>query len=68
MKKRKFKAAQALKIRVGEFVENSIEKKILQTKKEAPVLEGVPEFQTWYRVPVPEGLSGDGSEYHIYSK
>ena len=25
-----------------------------------------PEEKVWYRVPIPEGRCGDGSEYHIY--
>lgn len=60
------KPGQALSIRVGEFVENSIEKSII--KKEAPILQGIPQRNIWYRVPVPEGITGDGSEYHIYIK
>ena len=38
------------------------------SRKEAPYLEGEPE--TGYLVPVaiPEGITGDGSEYHIYIK
>lgn len=67
MKQRNLKSGQPFSARVGEFVENSIEKSILNGK-EAPVLSGEPEKKVWYRVPVPQGVTGDGSEYHIYIK
>lgn len=54
--------------RVGDFVENSIGKTIEDSRIEAPVYDGMPEYRRWYRVPVPEGISGDGSSYHIYMK
>jgi len=52
---------------VGDFLENAIGKRI-ESKYEAPLLEGDPEPLEWYRVMVPDGMSGDGSEYHIYIK
>ena len=52
---------------IGDFVENRIGERI-EKRYEAPVLEGTPKDQVWYRIPIPEGLSGDGSGYHIYLK
>ena len=37
-------------------------------KYEAPALSGRPKEMVWYRIPIEEGISGDGSEYHIYYK
>lgn len=67
MKEKDLKPGLALSIRVGEFVENSIEKTIV-SKKEAPVLQGAPDKNIWYKYPIPEGITGDGSEYYIYTK
>lgn len=53
--------------RVGEFVDNSISS-VIASAFLAPRLEGEPSSDTWYRLPVPEGISGDGSEYYIYIK
>ncbi len=52
----------------GDFVEQSLGGKIEGSKYEAPVLEGEPEEKTWYRIPIEEGMAGDGSEFHIYIK
>ncbi len=52
---------------LGAFFEEKVNSKV-QQKYEAPVLTGEPIPRVWYRVPVKEGLSGDGSEYHIYIK
>ncbi len=68
MKMKDVTRGEAISIRVGDFVENSIEKQIIHSRKEAPYLEGEPEQDTWYRVAIPEGITGDGSEYHIYIK
>lgn len=51
----------------GSFIEHSIDSFVEHTE-EAPVLEGEPASHVWYRIPVPGGISGDGSEYHIYLK
>ena len=51
---------------VGTFVEDAIGH--LESRYEAPVPEGLLQEQVWYRIPLPDGLSGDGSEYHIYVK
>ena len=53
--------------KVGELVEHRISAGI-EHFFEAPLLAGSPRKQTWYRVPVEGGRSGDGSEYHIYIK
>ena len=67
MKQKNIKPGKAFGIRVGDFVEDSIEKSIVNGK-EAPVLSGEPEEKIWYRVPVAAGITGDGSDYHIYIK
>ena len=51
----------------GDFLERSIGNRIAD-KYEAPCLEGSPKLDMWYRIPIEEGISGDGSEYHIYMK
>ena len=51
---------------VGTFVEDAIGQ--YERRYEAPVPDGDLQEQIWYRIPVPEGMSGDGSEYHIYVK
>ena len=53
-------------VRIGNLVEESISKGIYELGQEAPVLVGEPAAKVWYKVPVPEGKCGDGSEYHIY--
>ncbi|MCR4587494.1 MAG: pectinacetylesterase family protein [Lachnospiraceae bacterium] len=54
--------------KTGDMVEQSISNRIEGTQLEAPILIGKPEAHKWYRIPLSEGLSGDGSEYHIYLK
>lgn len=58
----------AFAYRVGDFFENSVSKTIATTGLEAPVLEGDMQTGLWYRLPIPEGIAGDGSEYHIYMR
>ena len=60
----------AFAYRVGDFVEERIGQKIIENGHEAPVLEeGAMAYpRVWYQVPLAEGLSGDGSDYHIYLK
>ena len=53
--------------RLGDLAENVIGAEI-EKRFESPVLEGEPETDVWYRIPIPRGKSGDGSEYHIYIK
>ena len=53
-------------VRIGNLVEESIAKGIYELGQEAPILLGEPAEKVWYKVPVPEGKCGDGSEYHIY--
>ena len=53
-------------VRIGNLVEESISKGIYELGQEAPVLVGEPAVKVWYKVPIPEGKCGDGSEYHIY--
>ncbi|WP_035797887.1 pectin acetylesterase-family hydrolase [Butyrivibrio sp. MB2005] len=59
---------QMLELHLGDFVENSIGKRIVEKDMLAPELPEEPEKKVWYRVPVPMGISGDGSEYYIYVK
>lgn len=51
---------------VGTYVEDKIGQ--YESRFEAPVPEGDLLEHVWYRIPIPEGMSGDGSEYHIYVK
>ena len=52
----------------GDFVENRIGSRIARSDLSAPVLPEIPEEKVWYKVPLAEGISGDGSEYYIYLK
>jgi len=53
--------------RLGDLAESVIGAEI-EKRFESPVLEGEPEVDVWYRIPIAGGKSGDGSEYHIYIK
>lgn len=53
--------------KMGELVEQRIGHSI-ERFFEAPLLDGAAAQNTWYRIPVEAGRSGDGSEYHIYIK
>ena len=59
---------------LGGLVESAVAGGIERAGLEAPVLSPEedgslqPQAGVWYRYPVPEGISGDGSEYHIYIK
>ena len=59
---------QMLEQHLGDFVEYSIGKRIVDKDLIAPELPEKPEKKKWYRVIIPMGMSGDGSEYHIYVK
>ncbi len=59
---------QIIRAGLGDLLEQSISQRIEGTHLEAPILIGAPKPHTWYRIPLAEGLSGDGSEYHIYLK
>ncbi len=58
----------AFACQVGDFLENSVGNAVASRYLAAPVIEGEPKENTWYHVPVPDGISGDGSEYYIYIK
>ena len=64
--KNNLKNGLAFAYRAGNFFENSIGKTISDSNLAAPVLEGDPEPGTWYRIDIPDGISGDGSGYYIY--
>ncbi len=53
---------------VFEMLEESINKKMETSKFMAPVLEKLEDIEPliWYRYHLDKGISGDGSEYHIY--
>ncbi len=53
---------------LGDFVENKIDKQMVERDLLAPELPDDPEDKKWYRVIIPKGISGDGSGYHIYVK
>ena len=52
----------------GDFIEYAVENHMEKTGQETPLLDENPEPGKWYRIPLESGLSGDGSEYHIYLK
>ena len=54
--------------KVGDFVEYRIGKALEEKGYEADILPDDPESMKWYKVPIEKGMSGDGSEYHIYVK
>ncbi|MBQ7557296.1 MAG: pectin acetylesterase [Lachnospiraceae bacterium] len=54
-------------VKLGNAVEVALDREISR-RFEAPLLKGKPVPSKWYRVPVKKGISGDGSEYHIYIK
>ena len=64
--KNNLKNGLAFAYRAGNFFENSIGKTISDSNLAAPVLEGEPEPGTWYRIDIPDGISGDGSGYYVY--
>ena len=51
--------------RAGDFVDTSLGN-VIAAKYLAPELEGEPQIGSWYRIVLPDGISGDGSEYYIY--
>lgn len=53
--------------RLGDAVETAISEQI-EKNHETPILKGNPVQQTWYRLPIMDGITGDGSKYHIYLK
>lgn len=58
---------QGIKIvsKMGDGLENTIGRTV-KNRLEVDDLKGEPEEMQWYRVPLPEGRSGDGSSYHTY--
>ena len=55
-------------VRIGDFLDERLNSDFRRRHYEAPLLEGRPRELVWYRIPIPEGTTGDGSEYHIYLK
>ncbi len=51
-----------------EHTANRLEKRFEARYEEAPLYSEDKEKNTWYRYPIREGMSADGSEYHIYVK
>ena len=60
----------AFAYRVGDYFENKVGNAIASTPLGAPLLEdGIePSLNYWYRVMIPEGMTGDGSPYYIFVK
>ncbi len=54
--------------RTGDLLEQRIESGMERGDREVPILPEEPENGKWYRLPMEEGISGDGSDYHIYLK
>ncbi len=61
------KLAAKLVANTGSVLEQSISS-IVEHRAEAPTLIGEPAPYTWYQIPLPDGISGDGSEFHCYLK
>ncbi len=53
-------------VSAGNFVEHSLGNRIEKGGAEAPVMPEEPEKYIWYRIPIDDGMAGDGSGYHIY--
>jgi hypothetical protein len=51
--------------KIGNLLEKKVGEKI-ESSNHAPILEGNPQEKQWYRIPLEEGLCGDGSPYYIY--
>lgn len=66
--KSNFKRGIVFASKVGDYVENRIGRAIEESSFKAENLPKDPKDMTWYKVPLEKGLSGDGSEYHIYVK
>ena len=49
-------------------MERSVGERMVRRSLEAPVLTGEMREKLWYKLPIPEGKSGDGSEYHVFLK
>lgn len=64
------KRGLAFAYRVGDYFENSVSDIIAGTHLGvAKLLDNEePSLNTWYRVDIPQGVTGDGSEYYIYVK
>ncbi len=60
--------ATELATTAGDFIEQSVGNRIDGGRLAAPVLEGEPYQDIWYRVPIEDGMAGDGSGFHIYIK
>ena len=52
----------------GDLVEHSLGDGLEGSRWEAPVLEKKMRGGVWYRIPIEEAMSGDGSGYHIYAR
>lgn len=68
LNKSNFKRGIVFASKVGDFVEDRIGKAIEESSFKAENLPENPEKMKWYKVPIEKGMSGDGSEYHIYVK
>ncbi len=68
LNKNNFKKGIVFASKVGDLVENRIGRAVEESSFNAEVLPENPETMTWYKVPIEKGMSGDGSEYHIYVK
>ncbi|MBQ4218738.1 MAG: pectin acetylesterase [Butyrivibrio sp.] len=66
--KKNIKHGVVFAAKFGDFVENRLEKAIVQRNHLAEELPENPEKLKWYRVSLENGISGDGSEYYIYVK
>ena len=66
--KKNLKHGVAFASKFGDFIETSVGKALENHDYLAYELPENPESNTWYRVTLDKGMSGDGSEYYIYVK
>lgn len=66
--KKNLKHGVAFASKFGDFIETSVGKALENHDYLAYELPESPESNTWYRVTLDKGMSGDGSEYYIYVK
>ncbi|MBR2562805.1 MAG: pectin acetylesterase [Eubacterium sp.] len=67
MEKKKTAANARPLERLGNYLDDRLNVRY-HARFEAPELMGRPQKLVWYRIPLKDGMSGDGSEYHMYLK
>ncbi len=70
-RERRQETAKRMAAGVGRFVEDSIGNSLVRNADPGLLFsseEKIPEPFVWYRVPLAEGMCGDGSDFHMYVK